>query len=137
VIGRIGRQSLSRIPLKRVALFGAAASVPASFIVMYCARQLSVPFFLFWLLVLAPPGAGTASLLWAISRRRALSIVTRVLLGAVIGTVLVYVEAFIFGAIRSDLLPDPMALSNIVPGVVIGVLANYFVFRLDRAAAEH
>jgi hypothetical protein len=47
------------------------------------------------------------------------------LLGAAIGVLFVDVESLIFNVFRPDLLPDPLAISNIVPGIVTGVFATY------------
>ena len=120
--------------ITRVALRGAIGSVPACSIVMLWARQVSISAFFFWALVLAPLGSCVAPLIWAVSRRRPPSAfwgAVCALLGAVAGTLLIYLEALIFGALRSDLLADPVAASNIVPGVATGVFATYFALHIS------
>jgi hypothetical protein len=125
--------------IAKVALRGAAASVPASLIIMYWARQWSILSFLLWALVLSPAAAVTAAVVWMFSSGRSRSAsrgVVLVLLGAIVGVLLVEIEALVFSAIRPKLLPDPLAPSNIVPGVVIGVLAAYLVVNLVPVEAK-
>src|SRR5579871_3723895 len=105
--------------IARALLRGALGGVLACSVVILWARQVSILALLFWALILAPVGACTALLICAVRERRpsALWGPVCILLGAVAGTLLIYLEAFIYSALRPDLLPDPMATSNIVLGV--------------------
>ena len=126
-------------PITKDALLGAAAGVPASLFVAYWARQLSIIGVLIWLVLLVPAGACTAIVARVASRRPGLSVFRAVLyglLGAVIGTLLICAEALILGALRVLPISSALALSNAVPGTIIGVLATYHVLR-SKSAAEH
>ena len=119
--------------MKGFALRAAGGTISACLFVMAWARQISVLFFLVWLLALVLPGACTAIAMWAVSRRRMPSVTVRFLLGMAIGMLGIYVEAFMFSVFRPDLPFDSVAPSNIVPGMVIGVFVTYFVVGFNPA----
>ena len=125
--------------ITRDALLGAAAGVPASLLVAYWARQLSIIGFLIWLALLMPAGACSAIIVRAATGRSGLSVsraVLYALLGAVTGTLLIYAEALILAALRLFPISSALALSNIVPGTIIGVFATYHVLR-SKPLVEH
>jgi hypothetical protein len=104
---------------------------------MVWARQISVLFFLVWLLALVLPGVATTVVLWALSRRSMPGTTIRLLVGMATGILSFYVEAFVFAALRPDILLDPMAAANLVPGVVTGVFVTYFVVGLNSARTRN
>jgi uncharacterized membrane protein (DUF485 family) len=75
--------------------------------------------------------------MWALSLRDTFRSIFRVLVGAAIGTLCVYIEAIVVSACGTDLLPDPIATANMAPGVIVGVFSTYFSLGLGAATTRH
>ncbi len=112
----------------RTATRGALASLPAAIFVVYWAKMISIFAFVLWVVILAPAGAITAILMQRLFVGEIQGLwkaVGQTFVGAAIGVAAIYAEAVIILLLAPRFLPDPFALSNLLPGVMIGVIVTY------------